>query len=209
MTFERMTEKFIRDNGFPDSCNAVVVTGSDPGPVYTARVEVMFFTNAAPMIIHAGYNSNEDISSVDATVRDLPGTVDVFAYERVGNQGRIVGDPVFRTCAITGDLCRFYRHSCGVDMIVSFRPGEWRRVLTGLYNAKDSETRAVLNDLNVSGIDLLRAASKKASSEYRLRKSSLPHLRDALGVALSVVMLSGKPDLTPDGFIVYRKGADK
>lgn len=196
----------------------ISVVGCDPGPEYSAFVELTVGLDGYVHCDRAAYVSNEDLKAMHggATLGDSHLTTRksfntsplVFAYERVSNQGRIVGKLVFDTCAISGDICRHMRHDMRADAIMSFTPSRWRYIITGLGNAKDSETRVALDDMAVSGLaETLSAAAKAAKREYALTKSSLPHLRDAAGVALSVLLAWDKLGDDFNEHILWTKGA--
>lgn len=191
-------QRLVANNTHP-----ITVVGCDPGPEYSAFVEITVGLDGYVRCDKAAYVSNDSLKAMNgvSTLGDLyltprdPSNKSrlIFAYERVSNQGRVVGKLVFDTCAISGDICRHMRHDMLSSAIASFTPSRWRYIITGLGNAKDSETRVALDDFGVSGLaDALSTAAKTAKREYKLTKSSLPHLRDAAGVALSVLLVWDK-----------------
>ena len=200
-----------------DQAHPITVVGCDPGPEYSAFVEITVGLDGYVHCDRAAYVSNKALNAMGCcdtlgdrylTPRKSFNTSPlIFAYERVSNQGRIVGKLVFDTCAISGDVCRHMRHDMRASAIMSFTPSRWRYIVTGLGNAKDSETRVALDDLAVSGLaDALSAAAKAAKREYTLTKSSLPHLRDAAGVAISALLVWDKLGDDFNEHILWTKG---
>lgn len=166
-----------------------IIVGCDPGPECCAFVTLAY--DGRVSCLGAKYVSNLEIENTRYGVGMTPaGEIqpDVFAYERVGFQGRLAGKSVFDTATIAGVLRRIFFIDADVRRVVSFSPSDWRYVLVGRGNARDSETRACLSDLSIAGLDdRLCEAAKEARASLGLSKSCLPHLRDAAGVAFSVI----------------------
>lgn len=184
--------------GVSQRSELIAILGCDPGPEYSALAMVVARKDTLkPCCSGAAFISNEDLNACNSKwdvitqffpygCRSLVDFPMVFSYERVANQGRIVGKQVFDTCAMSGSLCRHARHDLKVDAIASFTPSGWRYIVTGLGNAKDSETRRVLEDFDIEYMkEHLNNASRFAKTRYNYAKSCMPHLRDAIGAALA------------------------
>lgn len=186
----------------PENEDSVVVCGCDPGPTHSALVLLMYGPEMWFRCVGAFYWDNDLLDSMSASsgLLDLKGWgIDTFAYERVGFQGRLVGQTVFDTAAMSGSLRRLFRHEVRVNRIMSYSPSMWRYITTGVGSAKDSDTKAMLADADIEDLDyMIKAEMKRAKRAYRLTKPCGCHLRDAAGVALATFLTEMKVGC--DGF---------
>lgn len=191
----------------------ITICGCDPGPEFCAFVAITYNPeDHSAKCAAAGFLDNELLESMDNTNSLAKwlglGDVHVFAYEKVANQGRIVGKQVFDTCAMSGSLRRHALHDMGSKVIFSFMPSDWRWITVGFGNAKDTDTRASLHEAEVDSLEaVIMAQAKAAKARYQLAKSCTPHLRDAAGVALACLLITRK--LGDDALqrrLVYKRG---
>lgn len=174
-----------------------VVVGCDPGPTHCALVALRLSPEAPGLVdaecIGAEYLPNQELETTRYDRLSMPSAqgnaVDLFAFERVSCQGRIVGKTVFDTCSMSGVLRRIFRCEAGARKIVAFNPSDWRYIVCGIGNAKDSEVRTALKGYNVKGLeDEINKAAKAARAT--LARPCTSHLRDAAGVAFAVAMIN-------------------
>lgn len=170
-----------------------VVCGCDPGPTHSAFVILRMDKSTGKISCSdALYLSNEclEVTSMWSPCRDLSyWGYDVFAYERVACQGRIVGKTVFDTAAMSGVIRHVFRAVFEAKNGVSFAPSMWRYIVTGVGSAKDSDTKAALEDAGIENLDSkIKEEMKLAKKRYNLTKPCGCHLRDAAGVALATFM---------------------
>ena len=175
----------------------VHVIGVDTGPVNSAVVAITIAGRAAK-IIKVGYWSNEDLSHdnflLSRVVLALPcsTTVPAFlSYEHCGCQGQSVGDEVFETAMMCGEIRRAFRpHVRGT---YALRPSEWRYMLCGFGSAKAKHVYAEFPnwfEKSGGGADPLKGNKALPGPLAALHEAgkggNVEHLKDALGVALAL-----------------------
>lgn len=187
------------------------IVGCDPGPERCAFASLRVKDDGELEVTGLAYPSNREIHRahtwnefVDGVLSDgcwgrFPRLPDdpCLVFEKCGTQGVAPGQLTFETCMMAGEV----RHIAHPEIpVYAFTPGDWRYVATGKAGANDSIIRGVLLDIIPEHDILVRKFSKEARSMYGLDKSITSHLRDALGTALSVGMLSYRRGLSIDLF---------
>ncbi len=172
-----------------DNC---LIIGSDPGPESSAIVAVSF-TAGKPELLRAAYQSNESLAK-----QSLDYVLAVYcsgwrpaylAYEKCGAQFKCVGESVFETAAMGGEIRRALRPI--VAATYAFKPSEWRYLLCGQGNAKTPLIYAeicALFEPTGGGADPYKGTKDKPGPLWALHEAgkggNMEHLKDALGCAL-------------------------
>ena len=187
----------------------VCIIGCDPGPVSSAIVAVALFHNGSrPNLLHAAYPLNTDVgnevSLIYHFVRQFDNT-SFFAYECCGAQGRFVGESVFETAAMGGEIRREFRPL--VSGTYKLKPGEWRYALCGKANAKTPEIYEAFSEWFLptgGGHDGLKGNKAQSGPLAALHEAgkggNVEHLKDALGVALSLEKIRFRSGKDPETY---------
>jgi hypothetical protein len=171
-----------------DDC---VIVGSDPGPTSSALVWVRM-VDGRPSLRGAIYADNKDLANGDMfeMLADDHGAA-FCAYEKCGNQFKCVGEKVFETAAMGGEIRRAFRPH--VQATYSFSPSEWRYLLCGQGNAKTPLIYAeicALFEPTGDGADPYKGTKVKPGPLWALHEAgkggNVEHLKDALGCALAL-----------------------
>lgn len=175
------------DNTF-DNC---LIIGSDPGPASSALVWVRM-RDGRPEMAGAVYADNKDLADGDIpeTVADCP-VPRYLAFEKCGAQFKCVGESVFETAAMGGEIRRAFRPI--VAAAYAFKPSEWRYLLCGQGNAKTPMIYAeicALFEPTGEGSDPYKGNKARPGPLWALHEAgaggNMEHLKDALGCALAL-----------------------
>jgi len=175
------------DNIF-DNCHIV---GCDPGPTHSALVFVRM-RDEKPTIVGARYVDNQDLRDGDVTCV-LQGSEGMWylALEKCGAQFKCVGESVFETAAMGGEIRRAFRPYVTATYV--FKPSEWRYLLCGQGNAKTPMIYAELCALfepTGGGKEPYKGITGAPGPLWDLHEAgkggNMEHLKDALGCALAL-----------------------
>lgn len=206
----------------------VCVIGCDPGPVSSAIITVLLPCKNRPadkpILLNALYSTNVDLRSgfgllniyrlmlsepnellTDQLRRRAAWWPVFLAYECCGAQGRFVGESVFETAAMGGEIRREFRPV--VSGTYKLKPGEWRHALCGRANAKTPEIYAAFSeffDQTGGGHDPLKGNKTQPGPLAALHEAgkggNVEHLKDALGVALSLDRIRYRSGKDPETY---------
>jgi len=181
-----MLRPITKDNTF-DNC---LIFGSDPGPESSAVVGVRVF-EGRPKLVWAAYTTNEylrDPLLINAPYEPGPR---FLSYEKCGAQFKSVGESVFETAAMGGEIRRAFRPI--VSATYALKPSEWRYLLCGQGNAKTPMVYAeicALFEPTGGGSDPYKGTKDKPGPLWALHEAgkggNVEHLKDALGCALAL-----------------------
>jgi len=180
------------------------IIGCDPGPVSSAIASIEV-TGGKPRLRHATYVPNNEIDAVVETIKPSRGP-HYFAYEKCGAQFKCVGETVFETAAMGGEIRRAFRPL--VLATYAFKPSEWRYVLCGQGNAKTPLIYAeicALFEPTGGGSDPYKGTKDKPGPLWALhvagKGNNMSHMKDALGVALAVTRCVFRTGEGPDKYL--------
>ena len=176
------------DNTF-DNC---MIIGCDPGPTSSALTWIRM-TDGRPFHMGSIYADNKDLADGDMPEM-IAGDRDVaifLAYEKCGAQFKCVGEPVFETATMGGEIRRAFRPF--VKATYAFKPSEWRYLLCGQGNAKTpliySEICALFEPTG-GGADPYKGLKDTPGPLWSFHEAGkggvCEHLKDALGCALAL-----------------------
>lgn len=177
----------------------VAIMGCDPGPTHSALALITAYEGDILLLAGAWYKPNEELASIvpefagpHETAGDGP--LKLFAYERCGLMGRFVGQSVFETAAMGGELRRAYRPLATQSF--ALRPSDWKLALTGVGNSKTPAVyEAICREFEPTGggSDPYRGTKKQPGPLWGLYEAGaggkVTHMKDALGIAISVLKM--------------------
>lgn len=199
--FERTIK--VTMNNFFDNC---LVFGSDPGPESSAIVCIRV-CGGHPKLVSAAYSSNESLRHANSIMNPCgSGEPCYLAYEKCGTQfGRCVGESVFETAAMGGEIRRAFRPV--VAATYAFKSSEWRYLLCGQGNAKTPMVYAeicALFEPTGGGSNPYKGTKDKPGPLWALHEAgkggNVEHLKDALGCALALTRCEFRTGAGPEKY---------
>ena len=193
--------------------------GCDPGTTSSA----LCLLAAGPegvRLVSAAYRYNADMALRGPSewglgvLTDLGGPL-FFVYEKLGMQCKVVGEEVFETAAVSGEIRRAVRPL--VHGTYALRGSEWRHALTGQGNASDSATRYAVEheffaptgggrrdpyigtEAEPGPLWAAGAAGKKREGD---KNGNICHIIDSAGVALGLTLVRFRSGRDPE---IYRR----
>jgi hypothetical protein len=196
----------------------VRIIAADPGSSASGIV-AFDLAGGKPSNLRARYVSNDDIKAPSFAMDLLAewylgkggGGIPAFmAYERLGAQGNFVGEEVFETAAMGGELRRAFRPF--VEGIYALRGSEWAHGLTGQGNAKIplvyAEICAFFEPAG-GGSDPYKGVAKQPGPLWDFHRAGkwkegedtmVVHLKEALGCGLGFTRVRFRSGKDPETF---------